>query len=111
MAMGSLSLQSYGTSAVMALWGLWLLPFGILVFRSGFIPRILGVLLIVGCFGWLGISVTSLLFPAYARIANQFTVLAIGEILIILWLVIMGARTTPLEGQLSESGNRVADDA
>lgn len=109
MTMGFLSLQSYGTKAVMALWGLWLLPFGILVFRSGFIPRILGVLLIIGCFGWLGISVTSLLFPAYARIANQFTVLAIGEIFIILWLVIMGARTVPLEGQLSESGNRLAD--
>jgi hypothetical protein len=111
MTMGFLSLKSYGTSAVMALWGLWLLPFGILVFRSGFIPRILGVFLVIGCFGWLGISVTSLLFPAYARIANQFTVLAIGEILIILWLIIMGARTTPLEGQLSESGNRVPDDA
>lgn len=111
MTMGFLSLQSYGTSAVMALWGLWLLPFGILVFRSGFIPRILGVFLIIGCFGWLGISVTNLLFPAYARTANQFTVLAIGEILIILWLVVMGAWTTPLEGQPSESGNRLADDA
>lgn len=97
MTMGFLSLQGYGTSAVMALWGLWLLPFGILVFRSGFIPRIFGVFLVIGCFGWLGISVTSLLFPAYARIANQFAVLAIGEILIILWLVFMGARTTPRE--------------
>ena len=97
MTMGFLSLQGYGTSAVMALWGLWLLPFGILVFRSGFIPRILGVFLVIGCFGWLGISVTSLLFPAYARIANQFSVLAIGEILILLWLVFMGARTTPRE--------------
>jgi hypothetical protein len=95
MTMGFLRLKSHGTHAVMALWGLWLLPFGILVFRSGFIPRILGVFLVIGCFGWLGISVTSLLFPAYARIANQFTVLAIGEILIILWLVIMGARTGP----------------
>jgi hypothetical protein len=111
MAMGFLSLQSYGTSAVMDLWGLWLLPFGVLVFRSGFIPRILGIFLVIGCFGWLGISVTSLLFPAYARIANQFTILAIGEILIILWLVIKGARTAPLEGQPSESGNRVAHDA
>jgi len=109
MAMGVLSLQSYGTSAVMALWGLWLLPFGILIFRSEFIPRILGVFLIIGCCGWLGISVTSLLFPAFARAANQFTVLAIGEIFIILWLVIMGARTLPAEGQLAES--RVADDA
>jgi hypothetical protein len=108
MTMGALSLKSYGTRAVMALWGLWLLPLGILVFRSGFIPRILGVFLVIGCFGWLGISVTSLLFPVYARIADQFTVLAIGEILIILWLVIMGARTAPLEGEPSESGNCVA---
>ena len=111
MTMGFLSLQSYGTSAAMALWGLWLLPFGVLVFRSGFIPGILGIFLIIGCFGWLAISVTSLLFPAYARIANRFTVLAIGEILIILWLVIWGARTSPPEGQSSEPGNRVADDA
>lgn len=92
LTMGSLSLHSHGTNAVMAFWGLWLLPFGILVFRSGFIPRILGVFLIIGCFGWLAIAVTSLLFPAYARAANQFTFLAIGEVLIILWLVIMGAK-------------------
>ena len=111
MTMGFLSLQSYGTSAITALWGLWLLPFGVLVYRSRFIPRILGVFLIVGCFGWLVISVTSLLFPAYARVADQFRILAIGEVLIILWLVSMGARTTPLEGQPSESGNRAADHA
>ena len=111
MAMGFLSLQSYGTSAVMALWGLWLLPFGVLVFRSGFIPRILGIFLIIGCFGWLAISVTSLLFPAYSRFANQLTILAVGELSILLWLLIKGARTGPLEGQPPESGNRVADDA
>jgi len=110
LAMGFLSLNSYGINAVMALWGLWLLPFGVLVFRSGFIPRILGVFLIIGCFGWLAISVTSLLFPAYVRIANQLTFLAVGELLIILWLVIMGARTAPLEVQPSASGKRVADD-
>jgi hypothetical protein len=111
LTMGFLSLSSYGTNATMALWGLWLLPFGVLVFRSGFIPRILGVLLIIGCFGWLTISVTSLLFPAYGRIANQLTVLAVGELLILLWLLIKGVRTAPLEGQPSESGNGVADDA
>lgn len=105
MIMGFLGLANYGEHAVMALWGLWLLPLGLLVFRSGFIPRILGVFLIIGCFGWLGISVTALLFPAYARIADKFTVLAIGEILIILWLVIRGVRTVPVEGQPSESGN------
>jgi len=92
MTMGFLSLQDYGTSAVTALWGLWLLPFGILVYRSIFIPRIFGVFLIIGCFGWLFISVTSLLFPAYAHIADQFRILAIGEVLIIFWLLIKGVK-------------------
>lgn len=92
MTMGFLSLQDYGTSAVTALWGLWLLPFGVLVYRSTFIPRILGVFLIIGCFGWLLISITSLLFPAYARMADQLRILAIGEVLIILWLLIKGVK-------------------
>ncbi len=92
MTMGFLSLQNYGTSAIMALWGLWLLPFGVLVYRSIFIPRIFGVFLIIGCFGWLLISVTSLIFPAYAHFANQFKILAIGEVLIILWLLIKGVK-------------------
>lgn len=92
LTMGFLNLNSYGINAVMALWGLWLLPFGVLVYQSGFIPRILGIFLVIGCFGWLGISVTSLLFPAYAGMANQLTFLAVGELLIILWLLIMGAK-------------------
>jgi hypothetical protein len=86
-----LNLRGYGTKAVMAFWGLWLLPFGMLVVRSRFIPRILGVLLIVGCFGYLAASATSLLLPAYARAVNPLTSLAFGEVLIILWLVIRGA--------------------
>lgn len=102
LAMGFVSLRSYGISAVMALWGLWLLPFGLLVFRSGFIPRILGVLLIVGCFAYLAVSVTSLLFPAYARIVSQLKILAVGELLIILWLVTAGARSETLEEQPSK---------
>jgi hypothetical protein len=101
LTMGFLSLRSYGINAVTALWGLWLLPFGLLIFRSGFIPRILGVLLIVGCFADLAISVTSLLFPAYAHIANKLLVLGVGEILIILWLLIKGAKVQPLDAQAS----------
>lgn len=95
LALGFLNLRGHGIRAVMALWGLWLLPFGLLVYRSGFIPRILGGFLIVGCFGYLSVSVTSLLFPAYARMVFPLTFLAVGEILITLWLLIKGARTEP----------------
>jgi hypothetical protein len=101
MTMGFLSLRSYGVNAVTALWGLWLLPFGLLIFRSRFIPRILGVILIVGCFADLAISATSLLFPAYGHIASKLTILGVGELLIILWLLIKGTRVQPLDEQAS----------
>jgi hypothetical protein len=96
LTMGFLSLRSYGINAVTALWGLWLLPFGLLIFRSGFIPRILGVILIVGCFADLAVSVTCLLFPAYEHTVHKLLILGVGEILIILWLLIKGARVQTL---------------
>src|SRR6266851_2318073 len=79
--------------------GLWLFPFGVLVFRSGFLPRILGVLLIAACFGYLADSLSPLLLPSYedvvGRIAN--IPLTLGEPAIILWLLIRGAKDQPLE--------------
>jgi Domain of unknown function (DUF4386) len=101
LTMGSLSLRSYGVNAVWAFCGLWLLPLGLLIIRSGFIPRILGVILIVGCFADLTISVTSLLFPAYEHIVTKLTILGVGELLIILWLLIKGARVQPLDDAAS----------
>jgi hypothetical protein len=80
----------------MVFWGLGLLPFGVLVFRSGFVPRFLGVLLVLGCIGYLAVSLTSLLFPAYEQRILPLTGLAVGEILVTLWLVVKGARTEPL---------------
>jgi hypothetical protein len=95
LAMGSLTLRGYGINAVTALWGLWLLPFGLLVYRSGFIPRILGVFLIIACFADLAVSATSLLFPAYEGMVHKLMILGVGELLIILWLLIKGARVPP----------------
>jgi hypothetical protein len=97
LTMGALSLRSYGIDAVTALWGLWLLPFGLLIFRSRFIPRILGVILIVGCFADLAVSVTSLLFPAYEHPVHKLLILGVGEIFIILWLLIKGVRVQKLD--------------
>jgi hypothetical protein len=77
-------------------WGLWLFPFGILVIRSGFIPRVLGILLIIAAFGYLASSVTFLLLPAYGPIVDRFaTKLTLCELPIILWLLIWGANVKP----------------
>ena len=99
LTMGVLSLRTYGIDAVTALWGLWLLPLGLLIFRSGFIPRILGAILMVACFADLTVSVTSLLFPAYEHAISKLLILGVGEILIILWLLIWGAKVQPLNDQ------------
>jgi hypothetical protein len=77
-------------------WGLWLFPFGILVIRSGFIPRVLGYLLFIAAFGYLASSVAFLLLPAYGTIVDRFaTKLTLCELPIILWLLIWGANVKP----------------
>jgi uncharacterized protein DUF4386 len=92
-----LGLHHDGILLAQIFWGLWLLPFGVLVFKSGFLPRILGVLLIIACFGYLAISFTHLLLPAYGHIVSKFAmVLTLGELPIILWLLIKGAKDQPL---------------
>jgi hypothetical protein len=98
MAMLFLDLHSYGY-VVGWIFGLWLFSFGVLVFRSGFLPRILGVLLIAACFAYLANSLTPLLLPSYEAIVGRIAniPLTLGEPAIILWLLIRGAKDQPLE--------------
>ena len=97
LAMLFLDLHRYGFVVGWML-GLWLFPLGVLVFKSGFLPRILGVLLIAACFGYLADSFAPLLLPGYANIVDRFASipLTLGEPAIILWLLIMGAKDQPL---------------
>ena len=90
-----LHLHFDGIIVAQVFWGLWLIPFGILVFKSGFLPRILGVLLIIACFGYLANSIVSLgLLPhVVSRTVGQLT---ICELPIIFWLLIVGAKDQPL---------------
>ena len=78
-------------------WGLWLLPFGVLVMKSRFLPRILGVWLIINGFAYVVLSFIGLLLPQYYDVAfrDAFPVL-LGELAIMLWLVIKGAKVQPL---------------
>lgn len=87
-----LHLSSQGMLVAQIFWGLWLFPFGVLVMRSGFLPRILGVLLIVNGIALLVASLTGLLLPPYARAVNRIVFVAeLGEIWMMLWLLIRGA--------------------
>jgi Domain of unknown function (DUF4386) len=104
LAMLFLNLHSRGFGIAAIFWGLWLLPLGLLVYRSGFLPRILGVLLMANCFSYVVTSFTSLLLPQYGKIVNRWmTPLQFGELLFMFWLLIKGATPKPLAGPASSS--------
>ena len=106
LALAFLDLNSNGNTLDAMFWGLWLLPFGILVIKSGFFPRILGVLLIVAGVGYVTSSVTSIVLPAYSDVVSRVTMpLLLGEFPIIFWLLIKGAKVPQAEVGLPGAGS------
>lgn len=96
LAMLFFNLHGHGFDIAGIFWGLWLFPLGLLVYRSRFIPRILGVLLIANCFTYVINSLTSLVLPAYEDIVSRWMMpFQFGELLFMLWLLIMGAKPNP----------------
>src|SRR5437763_3821541 len=92
-------LHGQGNTIAQIFWGLWLFPFGLLVIRSGFIPRFLGYLLFVAAIGYIANSLAALLLPAQRQVVAQFAdILQMTELPIILWLLIWGAKDRPLSG-------------
>ena len=88
-----LRLHSRGIAIAAIFWGLWLLPFGLLAIRSGFIPRALGILLLVAGCAYVVESTTTLVLPQYAHVVSSVAgVLEFAEVPIILWLAIWGAK-------------------
>jgi hypothetical protein len=89
-ALASLFLDIYqqGFSVAHIFWGLWLFPLGYLVFKSGFLPKVIGVLLIVAGVGYLVDFTLFFLFPDITVTVSNFTF--VGEVFLILWLLIMG---------------------
>jgi len=94
-------LNSWGIQIIQIFWGLWLFPFGLLVYRSGFIPKILGVLLMIAGFGYLLGSFMFQILPQYNDALSTFImVLEMGELPIIFWLLIVGAKAQSEERQI-----------
>ncbi len=83
-----IDMHQYGIFVAQIFWGLWLFPLGYLVFKSGYIPRVIGILLMIGCFGYVIDSFIFFLYPNFGVTVSEFTFL--GEILLPLWLLIMG---------------------
>lgn len=91
-------LHGQGVGIAGFFWGLWLLPLGLLIVRSAFIPKVIGLCEVVGCLGWLLASGAMLMMPGLIpprtieicdRIAG---LLQVGELPFIVWLLVMTAR-------------------
>ena len=97
----ALDLHQAGIKIAGIFWGLWLFPMGYLVFKSHFLPKILGILLIIGCFGYLVESFAAFLFPSFDVNIALFTFW--GEILLPLWLLIKGVNVGEWRKRVLES--------
>lgn len=97
-ALAMLLLRVFGQGIIVnqIFWGLWLVPYGILVYKSRFIPRVLGVFLIIAGIAYVSASVTELLSPLYARLVTGWLLmLGFGEAPILVWLLVKGVRDQP----------------
>lgn len=93
LAMLLLRLHDHQNTAAEILWGAWLFPLALLVYRSRFLPRFLGVWLIINGLAYLTLSFTGVLTPQYQGKVFLFSQPAMfGEIALMLWLVIKGAK-------------------
>jgi len=92
-----------GTCRSANLLGPWLFPFGVLVIRSGFIPRFLGYLLFIAGVGYIANSFAALLLPAQRDLVARFAdIFQMAELPIIFWLLIWGAKDQQSDKQIPD---------
>jgi hypothetical protein len=92
-----LDTQHYGTLAAQVFFGLWLVPIGYLAYKSrGLFPKWLGVLLVLGGVCYLVDLLAAFLVPDFGQRIHTFIVIpsGIAEISMVLYLLVVGVRTT-----------------
>jgi Domain of unknown function (DUF4386) len=98
LAMLFLNVHFHGFVVDEIFFGLWLLPLALLVYRSRFLPRFLGVWLAIDGFAWVILSLTGVLLPQYYdKVFTYCQPASFGEVALMLWLVIRGARPPAVE--------------
>jgi len=95
-----LNLHEHGIHISGIFWGLWLLPMGYLVFKSRFLPRFIGIFLIIAFLGYVLDSIRFFFFPGVGPIA-LYTFW--GELFLLLWLLIKGVNVELWEKRAFEA--------
>jgi Domain of unknown function (DUF4386) len=104
LAMLFLRLHEEGVGVVELCWGLGIFLLGLLVYRSRFLPRLLGVWLALDGFAYVIMSLTSVLLPQYYdKVLTYCQPATFGEVAFMLWLVIRGAKPPALDAATSSS--------
>jgi hypothetical protein len=89
LSFAALRVHGSGSALATGFWGLWLFPFGALVFRSWFLPRVLGVLLWIAGVGYVVTSIVSIALPHHRQLVSSAMMpLYLGELPIIFWLLL-----------------------
>ena len=93
LALLMINVDRQGVLVSQVFWGLWLLPLGVLIFRSRFLPRLLGLWLMLNGLAYVALSVIGLTAPDFRSAAfNAATPLMFGELALALWLLVVGVR-------------------
>lgn len=96
-----LDIYQHGFSIAHIFWGLWLFPLGYLVFKSGFLPKVLGILLLIAGVGYLVDFTLFFLFPGITVKVSEFTF--VGEVVLLLWLLIKGVNVQQWQQRVLEA--------
>jgi hypothetical protein len=109
LAMLFLRLHGQTTTAAMMLWGAWLFPLGLLVYRARFLPRFIGVWLLLNGVAYVVTSLTGLLWPEYQDTVSNVTFpVLFGELALMLWLGIKGVTQEAVDARTLQGETREA---
>lgn len=93
LSMVMLHLYRNGFMIAQVFYALWLFPLGYLVFRSGFLPKVLGVVLMVHCLTWFTTALQYFLFPGFDLIFYiSYPLGFLAEFGLSLWLLVLGMK-------------------
>jgi hypothetical protein len=93
LAMFFLNLNAEGIMIATVFWGLWLLPLGILIYKSGYFPKLVGILMLVAGIGYTLDFFSHYLLPGYKAIISPIVLtMTMGEIIFMIWIILRGAK-------------------